>query len=82
MVATLSSGRVIGGLYGSNSFASSYPSAEDLYLEQLCNMTPDGRMTDLTALTVGGIIRMENVELLEFFEYEPEQMIFDLAAEE
>jgi hypothetical protein len=72
VVATLRSGRVIGGLYGSNSFASSYPSAEDLYLEQLCNMTPEGMMAGLTALTVGGIIRMENVELLELFEYEPE----------
>jgi hypothetical protein len=82
VVATLRSGRVIGGLYGSNSFASSYPSAEDLYLEQLCNMTPEGGMAGLAALTVGGIIRMENVELLEFFEYQPENIIFVLAAEE
>lgn len=69
VIATLKSGRVIGGLYGSNSFASSYPSTEDVYLEQLCNMTPEGTMAGITALTVGGIIRMEDVELLEFFEY-------------
>jgi hypothetical protein len=70
VVVTLKGGRMVGGLYGSNSFASSFPSPEDLYLERLCNMTPDGQMDGLANLTDGGIIRMENVELVELFEYE------------
>ena|ERR1700735_2498584 len=70
VVATLKTGRVIGGFYGQKSFASSYPAEEDLYLEQLCNMAPDGTITGLTELSIGGIIRMQDVELLELFEYE------------
>jgi hypothetical protein len=73
VIATLKSGRVIGGYYGSDSFASSFPAAEDLYIEKLCNMSPDGRVTGIASLTLGGIIRMEDVQLLEFFEYEPEE---------
>ena len=64
VIATLKSGRVIGG---------SFPAAADLYIEKLCNMSPDGRVTSIASLTLGGIIRMEDVQLLEFFEYEPEE---------
>jgi hypothetical protein len=70
VIATLKSGRVVGGLYNTNSFASSYPSAEDLYLEQMCDMTPEGQMMRLTPLNVGAIMKRDDVELLEFFEYE------------
>ncbi|MGA2302149.1 MAG: DUF6338 family protein [Candidatus Acidiferrum sp.] len=72
VLATLKGGQLVGGLYGENSFASSFPSEEDLYLERLCNLTPEGRMNGFADFSVGGIIRMENVELLELFEYEPE----------
>jgi hypothetical protein len=44
IIVTLKSGRVIGGYYGTESFSSSFPHEEDLYLELLCDMTPDGRM--------------------------------------
>ncbi len=74
VIATLKSGRVIGGYYGTESFASSFPHEEDLYLELLCNMTPDGRLSGITPLTLGGIIRMEEVELLEFFRYVPQEI--------
>lgn len=73
VIATLKSGRVIGGYYGTDSFASSFPAEEDLYLEKLCDMTPDGRLNGIAALTLGGIIRMEDVQLLELFEYVPEE---------
>lgn len=72
VVATLKSGKVVGGFYGSQSFVSSYPENEDLYLELLSNMTPEGRLNGITPLTLGGIIRMEDVQLLELFKYEPE----------
>jgi hypothetical protein len=73
VIATLKSGRVIGGYYGTGSFASSFPNAEDLYLELLCDMTPEGRLNGITSLTLGGIIRMEDVQLLEFFAYVPQE---------
>jgi hypothetical protein len=73
VIITLRSGRVIGGLYGRKSFASSYPNEENLYLERLCNMGADGTITGLSELSVGGIIRMQDVELLELFEYEEKE---------
>lgn len=72
VVITLKSGRVIGGYYGTESFASSFPHEEDLYLELLCDMTPDGRLNGITPLTLGGIICMKDVELIEIFNYAPQ----------
>jgi Family of unknown function (DUF6338) len=68
VIATMKDGRVIGGLYGPNSFASSFPAQEDLYIEKVCTMSADGKMEGVIAQSVGAIIRMENVALLEFFE--------------
>ena len=76
VVITLKSGRVIGGFYGTESFASSFPNEEDLYLELLCDMTPEGRLNGIAPLTLGGMIRMEEVELLEFFKYVPQESEF------
>lgn len=73
-VITLKSGRVIGGYYGSESFASSFPHEEDLYLELLCDMTPEGRLNGITPLTLGGIICWKDVELLEIFKYVPQKI--------
>jgi hypothetical protein len=69
VVATLRDGRIVAGLYGGDSFASSYPASEDIYLERLCRLSPDGKMIGLADYSLGGIIRMENVELLEFYEF-------------
>jgi len=74
IVATLKSGRVIGGYFGTESLASSFPHEEDLYLELLCDMTPEGRLKGITPLTLGGIIRMEDVQLIEFFKYAPQEI--------
>jgi len=78
IIVTLKSGRVIGGYYGTESFASSFPHEEDLYLELLCDMTPEGRLNGITPLTLGGIIRMEEVQLLEFFRYVPQEIEYAL----
>jgi hypothetical protein len=68
IVATLKDGRIVAGLYGPNSFASSFPSEEDLYLEKLCKLSPQGKIEGVADFSIGGIIRMENVQLLELFD--------------
>jgi hypothetical protein len=68
VVATLKDGRIVAGLYGRDSFASSYPSEEDIYLEKLCSLSPEGKILGVAGYSRGAIIRMENVELLEFYE--------------
>lgn len=68
IVATMKDGRVIAGLYAGESFASSFPAEEDIYLEKVCSLSPDGKMQGIIPDSIGAIIRMENVALLEFFE--------------
>ena len=78
IIATLKTGHVIGGYYGTESFASSFPHEEDLYLELLCELTPEGQLDRIAPLTLGGIIRMEEVVLLEFFSHAPHEIAYAL----
>jgi hypothetical protein len=68
VLATLKGGRVIAGFYGGNSFASSFPAQEDLYLEKICRLSAEGEIEGVAEFSRGGIIRMENVESLELFD--------------
>jgi hypothetical protein len=68
VVATMKDGHVLAGWYGTNSFASSFPAEEDLYLEKTCNLSPEGRILQVRELSQGAIIRMEEVRMLEMFE--------------
>lgn len=67
VVATMKGGRVFAGYFGPNSYASSFPAEEDIYLEKLCK-TFDGKIVEVAEFTAGGIIQMKDVETLEFFE--------------
>jgi len=68
VVATLKGGRVIAGYYGPNSYASSFPAEEDLYLEKLCKLSASGAIEGVAEFSIGGIIQMKDVETLELFE--------------
>ena len=68
VIARLKGGKILAGFYGGRSFASSFPAAEDLYLEKICELSPDGKMTKTASKSLGAIIRMESVETLEFYE--------------
>ncbi|MGA8073745.1 MAG: DUF6338 family protein [Candidatus Acidiferrales bacterium] len=68
VVATLKSGKLVAGLYGPNSAASSYPAEEDIYLERLCKLSASGKMEGLIENSRGGIIRMDEVQLIEFYD--------------
>ncbi len=59
---------MIAGLYAGNSFASSFPAAEDLYLEKICRLSAQGEIEGIADFSRGGIIKMENVETLELFD--------------
>jgi hypothetical protein len=64
----MKNGKVVAGLCGNKSFASSFPADEDLYLEKVCTLSADGKMDGIVPNSMGAIIRMENVALIEFFE--------------
>jgi len=69
VLATMKDGRVVAGLYGTKSFASSYPDEEDLYLQTLCTLSAEGEITGIVERSEGAILRMSEVSLLEFYNF-------------
>ena len=66
----LKSGQVMAGLFGPSSFASSFPQKQDLFLEKLLVLDEDGMVVGWTEYSAGVLVKMEDVERLEFFEVE------------
>jgi hypothetical protein len=66
----LKSGQVIAGLFGPGSFASSFPQKQDLFLEKLLSLDKDGMVAGWADDSAGALVKMEEVERLEFFEIE------------
>jgi hypothetical protein len=58
---------MIGGLYSVNSFASSYPEKEDLYLEELWKVDEDGKFEEKIPYTKGLLVNFEEIKYIEFF---------------
>ncbi|MDI6794034.1 MAG: DUF6338 family protein [bacterium] len=71
VLITLNDGTKIGGLWGPDSFASSFPSPEDIYLETLVEIDEDGNFKVMKN-TAGALIERERIKFIEFFEYQPE----------
>ena len=68
VLARLNNGALLGGVMGSQSFASSYPSDEDLYLEQLWKVTEQGRFLSPLPNTKGALISRSDCEYIQFVE--------------
>jgi hypothetical protein len=56
-----------GGLYSGNSFASSYPEKEDLYLEELWTVDEKGVFLRKVENTKGLLVNFEEIKVIEFF---------------
>jgi hypothetical protein len=67
VIVHLKDGRKIGGLYYLNSFASSYPHPEQLYLEAVVKIDENGRFGEKTPHTMGILITRDEWQILEFF---------------
>jgi hypothetical protein len=67
---TFKSGQVMAGLFGPNSFAGSFPNRQDIYVEQLLSLSEDGSVVGLIENSAGAIVRMDDLERIEFFELE------------
>ena len=68
VLARLKNGALLGGVMGSQSFASSYPSDEDLYLEQLWRVTDQGQFVSPLPDTKGALISRSDCEYIQFVE--------------
>lgn len=65
----LSDGRLIGGLYQQNSFVSSYPAEEQIYLEQVWKLDEDGKFIEPIAGSKGIIILKSEIIAVEFYDH-------------
>jgi hypothetical protein len=58
---------LVGGVFSENSFASSYPDPEDLYLEEVWQVSDDGAFERAIPGTRGLWVSREAFDVLEFF---------------
>jgi len=68
MLIHLNNGRIIGGLYGPNSFASSYPEEEDVYLQEIWKIDEEGRFMEKIPDSKGLLVNHNAIEYIEFFD--------------
>lgn len=66
VIVTLESGEQIGGMYGRNSFASSSPAQEQIYLEEQWILNEDGGFERKVEQTSGIIILSSEIRSVEF----------------
>jgi hypothetical protein len=64
----LKSGEMLGGYYGENSYATSYPHEQEVYLEEAWRLDEDGKFAQQIEGTKGTLVRREDCTLLEVIE--------------
>jgi hypothetical protein len=69
VIVHLKDGRRIGGAYSFNSFSSSYPAPEQIYLEELWQLDQDGRFIKKIERSNGIIISANDYQAIELFQY-------------
>lgn len=62
----LKNGKRIGGYYSCESFASGYPDAQEIYVEEIWLLDDYGRFQQKVGRTMGGYIKAEDCDLIEF----------------
>ena len=63
----LKDGKVIGGLYNGESFASSYPESQDIYLGEVWKVDEQGRFQSRIDATMGALVNHGVIDYLEFY---------------
>ena len=76
MLIHLKNEKLIGGLYYSKSFASSYPEKQDLYIEEVWKINDNGEFQERIKGTKGILINYEIIEYIEFFTMEEIQNVW------
>jgi hypothetical protein len=67
LLVHLNSGALLGGYYGSNSNAGSYPNDGDLYLEAVYSVDEEGHFGQPIVNTRGVLLRKEQDSYIELF---------------
>jgi hypothetical protein len=67
ILMTLKDGTKIGGFFGSDSFASSFPAEEDLYIEELWEIDEEGKFQQPVQGSGGCLVKRNEINFIEFF---------------
>jgi len=67
MLIHLNNGKMIGGLYGTASFTSSYPEKEDIYLQEIWKIDTEGKFIEKIEGTKGLLVNYDVIEYIELF---------------
>ncbi|MFE1572819.1 DUF6338 family protein [Comamonas odontotermitis] len=67
VIVTMKNGHKYGGLYSHNSFSSSAPAEDQIYLEQCWKINEKGGLEDARKDTAGLLIVSQEIECIEFF---------------
>lgn len=73
VLVQLRNGSKIGGYYGPQSYATSFPTEGDIYLETVYSVDEDGKFREPIDASDGAIIRKDQYELIEFFKKPQEE---------
>lgn len=73
VLVQLRNGSKIGGYYGLQSYATSFPTEGDIYLEIVYSVDENGKFIKPTEASDGAIIRKDQYELIEFFKKPQEE---------
>lgn len=67
LLVHLNSGALIGGYYGGNSYAGSFPNDGDIYIEAVYGVDEGGKFSGPIPDTRGVLLRKEQYSFIEFF---------------
>lgn len=68
VIVHLKDGRAIGGKYGRESYASSYPAEEQIYLEEVWKLSAEGQFLQRVEHSSGMVVLGSEIIAVEFFE--------------
>lgn len=71
VIVHLKDGNMVGGRYDTNSFASSYPSKEQIYLEEVWELDENGGFKQ-SINNSKGVLIIDEILAIEFFESKSE----------
>ena len=72
VLVQLRNGSMLGGYYGFQSYATSFPTEGDIYLETVYEVDEDGKFKEPIDDSGGAIIRKDQYDLIEFFKPQEE----------
>jgi hypothetical protein len=67
VIVTLKNGKRIGGKYGLNSYSSTYPNPEGIYLEEVWKLNDEYGFDEIVDQTEGILITENEISTIEFY---------------